>query len=380
MIKIEDLKPKDYSYYGKGGINKNGKQVYVVTKNSKHVCSCRTYEQAYYVREEMNKCDWDKEELPRILEEYPVYYTDLLEFYRYVTIHKKSPYKWGVSIPAKKSDTGTTQQIRCTHIEDALYERDFLVENDWDYELLVYTIDDRENPYYNVELPPYPERKIKNVSVQKTHKKELELINQLLLDEPSISQSEVCKVIGVADMTLRNWLKSYGTDWVKYKKMVLEDGINPLTVLTLKRRIYKPDLSLKPSNFKNYISYEKKRSKKNPYCIYHNNSRYGQYSSRKLAEKIVKDLIKCDWDKKQLPNIQRKHGHIPQPSRNYVYHNPNDTYTVRKKVGSKIITFGTYSDYDLACMIRDKLKVTGWDINQLDSIRNNVEKEYYETT
>ena len=41
-----------------------------------------------------------------------------------------------------------------SHVEDALYERDWLVANDWDYEALVYSIDDKNNPYGDMEIPP----------------------------------------------------------------------------------------------------------------------------------------------------------------------------------------------------------------------------------
>lgn len=376
MINVKELKPRHTSKYGRGSIQQNGKEVYKVSKGSRYYCSCRTYEQAYYVREELNKCNWDKSELPRILDEYPIYYTDLLEFYRYVTVNNASKMKWCVSIPSKQSDNGVTQQIRCSRLEDALFERDFLVEHNWDYELLVYIINDAENPYYDVELPPYPQRKIKNVSIQKTHKEELLFVNQLLNENPTLSQSKVCRKLGVSDMTLRNWLKDYDTTWRKYKEMVL-DGKNPLDYLTLKRHIYTPDLSLRgKKNFKGYVAYEKNRSKRNPYTVVKNHVRYGQYPTRELAEEIAKDLIECNWNKKELKRIWEKHGYIPYKNKNYVYLNSNGTYSVRKKIDGKFITFGNYNDYECACMVRDEFVELNWNVKDKDLIRRRAEQKY----
>ena len=376
MINVDELKPRNYSYYGKGSIYKNGNEVYVISRGDTYYCSCRTYEQAFYVREELNKCDWDKKELPRILDEYPIYYTDLLEFYRYITINNSSNYKWCISIPSRFSDNGVTQQIRCSNIEDALFERDFLLANDWDYELLVYCINDLENPYYDIELPPYPERTIRNVSFQKTHEEEFEIINKLLDVDMDIPQYQICRVLGVSDMTVRNWLKSYGTNWEDYKKLYAS-GTRPLSVLKLKRHIYKPDLSKgEHKNFKGYVHYERKRSRRNPYSIVKNRRRFGQYPTREFAEKIVKELIKCNWDKKKLKSIWAKYGYTPFKNKNYVYENRNGTFSVRKKVNDKLFTFGTYTDYDIACCVRDAFMKCNWDTSNIDSVRLRVEKEY----
>ena len=44
-----------------------------------------TYEYAYYVRERLIEENWNLEKLSLIREEYPVWYTKLIELYRYVT-------------------------------------------------------------------------------------------------------------------------------------------------------------------------------------------------------------------------------------------------------------------------------------------------------
>ena len=88
--------PERNSTYGKGSIVKKGETSYHLHHGKKgkgatsYVCSCATYEQAYYVREKLNECNWNLDELPRILDEYPVWYTELLYFYQYVNRHRVS--------------------------------------------------------------------------------------------------------------------------------------------------------------------------------------------------------------------------------------------------------------------------------------------------
>ena len=371
MIDINLLPPRNTKK--NGSIVKRKDNLYVITKNNKYYCSCVTYEQAYYVRQELIKCNWDKDCLNAILENYPVYYTDLLEFYRYVTVNNASYFKWCISIPSKHSDNGVTQQIRCTNIEDALYERDFLVKHDWDYELLVYTIDDTSNPYYDVELPPYPERKIRNISVQDTHEKELTQIIEWLKETPKITQRSLCERLGVSDMTIRNWLSKYHTNWREFKQLV-RDGINPLDVLTMERHIYTPDLSVpKPpsNNFKGYI-YNNSRSKKNPYGIMYKHKKYGCYPTRELAEKIMSELKKCNWDRKQLPRICSKYDYTPVMSKDYVYRNNNDSFSVRKNINGKLVTFGTFGDYEVACRVRDIFKEREWNVEDIEAVYEEV--------
>lgn len=297
---INDLRPRNSEITGT--ITKIDDE-YIVSNGTQKFASCITYEQAYYVREEMDKNNWQWRKLPKILDNYPSYYTDLLDFYRYVTINKATEYKWCVSIPSKKSDNGVLQQVRCTNIEDALFERDFLVEHDWDYELLVYCIDDRKNPYYDVELPPYPQRKIKNISVANTHRKELTLLNELIFMLPNLSQQEVCRLLGYSDMTLRNWFHKYGTNWSEYREMVF-DGINPLDVLTFEKQIYKPNLKLKNANV-DYSKYVKHSRKHGNFTVMRNQMKYGEYPTREIAEQVVGELFKYGWDKKNLSKIKK---------------------------------------------------------------------------
>ena len=93
---------------GLGSITKHSRGSYKITYNKIYYCSCRTYEQAYYVKQELIKADWDKKQLPRILKEYPKWYTWLMGYYRYITRHHGQYY---ITIPKNHSDSGKIQQL-----------------------------------------------------------------------------------------------------------------------------------------------------------------------------------------------------------------------------------------------------------------------------
>ena len=233
-----------------------------------------------------------------------------------------------ISIPQKHIKSNSTLDILrgYTNLEDALYERDFLVAHDWDYELLVEAIDDKQNPYYNMELPPYPERKIRNISQRKTHEKEIRLMQKEILANPEISQRELSRTLNIHDINIRNWLKLYGTDWMNFKTIVL-NGEDPLEKLTLKPLVYQPDLSpSKPSNFKGYV--------------HHN------------------------------------HKHIaPHGSRDLIYKKGN-IYSVRKTIGRKLGYFGTYPNHRLAEIVRDIFRNTSWDKTRLPEVKEQANQIY----
>lgn len=358
----------------KGSIYKSSKSSYKIYKSRDYICSCRTYEQAYYVRMELRKNNWDTSKLPEILNEYPKYYTKLLFFYHYIH-YSKNDGKWMILIPKTKSKSQKLEHITYHNVEDALYERDFLVEHDWDYDVLVEAIDDTQNPYYDMELPPYPERRIKNVSQPKSYKTELLVLQERVLENPDIHIGEVAKELGCTSQSIRNWLKKYDTDYLSFKNVVLA-GDDPLQVFQLKEKIYKPDLTPSKANFRNYVSHHQ-RSKTNPYVIVNSKREsFGWYPTRKLAEKIAKDLKKCNWDRSKLASIQAKHNFTPkQKRRNYIYPH-GKKYTIRKQINNKKIQYGTYKTMEIAESIRDKLIKCNWDKNQLQVIQSKVAQEF----
>ena len=380
-----DYKP----YIPKGSITKRSKSSYCLTHNNKYLCSCRTYEQAYYTLEKLRENNWDTSKLPSIQEAYPEWYSWLLRFYRYIVVdnhHLKATgeKRYMINIPHKHlpRDLKIDRISGYNNIEDALYERDFLVAHDWDYDLLVEAIDDTNNPYYNMELPPYPERRIRNVSEPKTHEKELRLIQKEILADPYISQKKVSEKLGILDVNIRNWLKKYGVDWGDFRRIVLA-GEDPLEKLTLKPTLYQPDLSKsKPSNFKGYVHHHVK-SKDNPWMIEYKHTTYGSYPTRELALKIAKDLAEIGWDKKQLKNIQKKYGHISRRgSRDLIYPMKNQ-YSIRKSRGKQVEYFGMYEDYRLAEIVRDLFRNSTWDKERLPIVKEQanhiyrMEKDYY---
>lgn len=384
-------KSSDYQpYTPQGSIYKKTKSSYVLYYSKTYLCSCRTYEQAYYVLGELRKHNWDKTKLPEILESYPEWYTNLMELYRYITLDKRASNNkrkyYFINIPREYLDKGKTlDRIQgYANIEDALFERDFLEQHEWDYDLLVEVINDLENPYYNMDLPPFPERKIRNIRKRNSHAKEIKRMQEIILEYPDIQQNHMAKKLGTSDMNIRNWLHKYGTDWLNFKKIIMA-GEDPLEKLKLKRIIYQPDLSPStPKNFKGYVHHHS-QSEKYPYSIQYKKRSYGFYPNRELALKIVKDLIQCNWDHDQLQKIQRKHGYIAvQGSRNLIYKSYNNNYSVRKTLpDGKLGYYGCYPCHRLAEIVRDLLKKENWNKKRLPSIKElaryvyRFETEYY---
>ena len=378
-------------YTPRGSIYQRSKSCYSLYYSNTYLCCCRTREQAYYTLEKLREANWDTSKLPEIQKHYPEWYTWLLGFYRYITIdancRKGIDKLYIISIPHRYLKEGkNVEHIRgYRNLEDALYERDFLVEHDWDYDLLVETINDEENPYYDMELPPWPERKVKNIRERDPHHDEIRLMQKIILEDPDIQQKDLAQKMDTSDMNIRNWLKSYNTNWLDFKTLVLA-GEDPLETLTLEPLIYTPDLSPSmPSNFKGYV-HKNYKSKISPWIITYHTRTYGVYPTRELALKIAEDLVECGWDKKQLRSIQLKHGYnAVKGSKNLIYHSRGNTYNIRKTIKGKLAYFGCYSNYRLAEITRDLLKQENWNKEKLPSIRDTgeliyrLEKEYPST-
>ena len=360
--------------YGKGSIIRKGPASFHVHHGKKpsHICSCKTIEMAEYVQKKMIECNWDKKQLPRILDEYPKYYTELLYFYQYILkqTDKEGNHtgKWLVSIPKEYSD-GKLERIIYSNLEDALYERDFLKEHNWDYNLLVETINDKENPYYNMDLPTYPTRKIRNIRDRDYHEKELTRIIELLRE--GYNQTSICEMLDINHGNIRNWLKKYyNSNWTDFVDLV-DDGENPLEVLEKVEVVYQPDLSKPlPPNFNNYVS-----RLNTPYGVRYVVQRkgvhYGRYTSEELAHKISRDLRKVNWDKSKLKQIQAKYGwQSLMNSKRWVYPNKSNSWSVRHKDKDRcMINYGTYRDKRVANIVRDMLLLVDWDKDKLESIK-----------
>ena len=386
----ERLIPFKNNTYGEGRIVKKGEFSYAIEYGKKetcYICSCRTYEQAWYIKKEMNKCGWDRTQLQRILDDYPIWYTWLMDFYRFIHLDydyksKNGKGKYKINIPREYLEDGKNleQYHGYTNVEDALYERDFLVEHDWDYDALVECIDDTKNPYYDMEIPPYPQRKIRNLQQRNYHEKELTQIYELINEDSKLTQEEICEIIGVGEVTLRNWLKKFwNTNYAEFINISL-NGENPITVLEKAPLIYDPDLSRpKPANFKGYIHYSS-MDKRSPYKVVKDGIRYGSYFNKKQARKAVKLLEACDWDKSKVSEIQEKVGWKPLPKRGNIYPNPGGYgWSIRHKNPNtrKMINYGSYKDYDLAVMVRDMLIINDWNKDEYPSIRSLAEDVLY---
>lgn len=368
------------STYGLGEIRKKGDQSYHIYHGD-YVCACRTYEQAYYVKQELNKCGWDKSELDRIYSEYPVWYTWLNQFYKYVTKVKDD---WLVALTSRNTGAEKNEFIRFKRVEDALWERDLLVKYGFDEETLIECADDTLNPYYSMELPPYPQRKIRRIKEREDRTDLLNSIFEVLQDFPNISQEDACSMVGLTVAGLRHILRNEFDITLNDLFQLCLAGENPNDVLEQKPLIYQPDLTVHRDTTN--IGYFK--NKKSKYVISKwmdgGNHYYGSYPTRELAEKIVKDLEKCNWDKNQLERIQAKHGHVPMPnSKRWVYENKGKSrvtgevkvygYSVRRKdKDRRMRSYGTYKDKRVAELVRDLLIECDWNKDELENIQEQA--------
>lgn len=375
---------REPSGYGKGEIRERGPQSYHIRYKGEYYCACRTYEQAYYVRKELQECNWDKTQLPRIHEGYPRYYTWLLNFYRHIqplNDYETSLSKWMVVL---KDNDGENLMIYFSRLEDALWERDLLIEYDFDEEALCYSADDNLNPYYDMELPPFPQRRIRH-NIQRDKDYYDTRIRRIveLLGEGYTNQREIAGLLGVTDVTLRNWLGYYNTTWTDFKRVV-ESGEDPLTVFELEEVVLEPDLKRYYPHSTGYIVHHKDSDK---YDIQRRGVYYGRYDTREEARRVTRRLEKVNWDKGRLTGILEDLGlaRLKGNTRDFVYENSRDkngrvtSYIIRrKKRGSRrMVNYGSYRSYTLACMVRDMLRVYDWDKSRLDWIQGVCGEVYH---
>ena len=365
----------------RGSITRNSEQSYRVNMGQEYYGNYRTYEMAYYVREELNKRGWDKSNLPGIVDDYPVWYTWLMNFYQYVNPRDGG---WIVGITPKHSESGKLEHLYFRRLEDALWERDLMLKYDWDEELMIECADDSKNPYYDMELPPYPQRKVRRIAEREPRTELFNTLFELITDDPNLSQEVYAELAGTNPVTIRNVLKNeFDTDWVEFKRLC-ESGEHPNEVLEQKKIIYNPDLSIHYNNT-NYVSYHKNEA--SPYIIYHRNKvtqqseYFGAYPTRELADKISNDLQKCDWDKSKLKEIQAKYGwQSVVNSKRWISeqkHTLKDGtvkvygYHLRKKDKTKkMINYGYYKDKRVAELVRDLCVKYDWNLDFLQRIQD----------
>lgn len=375
------LEPKETDY-GTGYIMAKGPQSYHIWYGDKYYCACRTYEQAYYVKQELNKCDWNKDEIPRILDEYPVWYTWLMNFWQYVAPREDGK-GWNVTITPRRNPNHKLEKLFFTKVEDALWERDLLIKYDFDENELVEGADDNLNPYYNMTIPPYPQRKVRRIVNREPRTELLNQLKELILE--GANQEEIADIVGHTSVTIRNILRNeYDCSWAELVKVV-KAGEDPNQVLEFQPLIYKPNLDYIPPN-NNYVQFNGRR--KSPYTIKYKEGYFGSYPTRELANKISNDLQRIGWDKTRLEEIQLKHGHKTiKNSKRWVYPNTYTSkktgktrtlsYSVRKKDKNRVIhNFGSYKRKDVAERIRDLLISNDWDKKELGNIIEQVKKEF----
>ena len=317
----------------------------------------------------------------------PRWYTWLNNFWKFVT-PAQGGNGWRVNLTPRNTGYEKFEYVFFKSVENALWERDLLVKYGFDEDIVTYLGDDSENPYFDMEIPPYPQRKVRRIKEREPRTDLFNKMYELIQSDEDYSQEELCEQCGLTSANFRMiLLNEFDTNWAEFK-LICESGENPNEVLEQKPLIYQPDTSVhieEYSQYKGNIAYYPERKSK--YAVYKWDNSYGRgqyygsYPTRELAEKIVADLKKCDWDKGQLKKIQRKHGwNSMVGSKRWVYPVKQKLkdgtvkvygYTVRhKNKDKKMISYGYYKDKRVAELVRDLLITVDWNKDFLQTIQD----------
>ena len=118
------------------------------------------------------------------------------------------------------------------------------------FDELVEAADDNLNPYYNMRIPPYPQRKVRRIVDREPRTELLNQLKELILE--GRKQEEIAEIVGHTSVTIRNILrKEYDCSWTDLVEVV-KAGKDPNQVLEFQQLIYNPNLDYIPPN-NNYV-------------------------------------------------------------------------------------------------------------------------------
>lgn len=368
--RLQKTKNRKESTYGTGYCKKSGPNSYQVWYNKKYYGSYTTKEYAEYIRLKLNENQWDISKLDEIKKAYPEYYTKLLYFWRYIKYDEKHD-SWRCSKTLSKDNIVrfTFNKPEDALYERDLYEKynwnmDDVVEladdtynKYYDMTLPPYPTRQKRAKYGVKEdykeiiedMAFFVEEfdittwdgicETLNLSTHKLNSI-LKKYNTSWIDFKNIvfSGENPLEVLTFNDIIEPDLTpKKSKTDYIYYDKsrkytpwLVTKDNIF-YGRYSSKRIASKIVTRLKKCNWDKeelprireeigYISPSRKgetskliyMDKRNPknirYYIRHLSTYYGAYDTRETAEKVVNELEKVDWDKKQLPFIKDKLG------------------------------------------------------------------------
>lgn len=368
--RLKKHKTRNQSHYAKGYIKKKSHNSYQVWYNKKYYGSYTTPEYAEYIRLKLYENNWNTNKIEEIKKAYPEYYTYILHFWRYIK-HNEKHNTWSLFKPLdyKKGDV---LQFTFKNPEDVLYERDLYEKYDWDMDTVVELAEDTYNKYYDMNLPPYPtRRKNINYGIQEKYEKILEDIIFFINEFNITSYHDMCETLDITSMrpilkkynTTWTELKNIITGGENPLELLTFNGtvqpdLKPVKSknnyiyydksskytpwLIRKDNIYygrypSKKIARKIVNRLKKCNWDKKQltrireeigyvspshkgetskliylDKRNPknirYYIKYLSTYYGSYDTMNIAQRVVKELKKVDWDKKQLPQIKEKIG------------------------------------------------------------------------
>jgi hypothetical protein len=368
-------KDKSKSRYGKGYVKKKGHNSYQVWCNKNYYGSYTTSEYAEYIRLKLYENNWDTNKLEEIKKGYPEYYTYILHFWKYI-YYNENVDTWS----CRKYFLETKEFLIFTFNNpyDALHERDLYEEHGWDIDSVVELAVLCDNPYKDIELPPYPTRRVK-IKYDLNEEYYTNFIEDMafFIREFNINSiTAMRETLDTSNHIIYDALSKFNISWEDFRELV-HSGEDILSVLTYEN-IVVPDLEPVKSK-SNYIYYDKSQ-KYSPWLINHKGVYFGRYSDKNSAVKIVNRLEKCGWDKKQLNNIRESIGYV-SPARKgetskLIYkdkRNPKKPhYYIKRYINGESIWYGSYKDKETAEKVVRQLKKYNWDKEKLPEIKEKI--------
>ena len=114
------------------------------------------------------------------------------------------------------------------------------------------------------------------------------------------------------------------------------------------------------------------RSKK--YYVKNGHKYCGAYEHKEEAEIIAKEMKKCGWDTRKLPEIWKRTGIYPTREKfKHYYRNGRNWSVLRKTKEDGVLYCGTFPDEETAQMIADMMGEVDWDMNELPRIIREVQ-------
>ena len=367
--RLQPRKNREESQYGKGYIVPKGPNSFQVWYNKNYYGSYTTREYAEYIRLQLHEHNWDMSKLEEIKKGYPEFYTGILHFWRYIYYRPEYDW-WECMKRLSNGETLRVMfknPYDVLHERD-IYERydwdlDMVVElaepedNPYkDMELPVYPTR-RVKVHYELNEEYYTDYLLDfaffinafdvntKAGLAETLDISVHVVNDVLskfnvgwedfkvlacsgedilsvLTYDNLVSPDLSPVRSKSNHIYFDKSRKYSPYKIQYKGVYYGSYANKRIAWRIVKKLEKVNWDksqlksivdgigyitpLRNGDTASYISTDKRNPCNIRYRVYRKGTGYGVYDTREMAEKIVKELKKCNWDKEELKHIQRK--------------------------------------------------------------------------